>query len=47
MENKACGDRRKQRTAASKGDKNTKQAGLREAMSERVAQMTQIPHEIL
>lgn len=38
MENKADGDRRKQQTAASKGNKNTIQAGLRGATSERVAQ---------
>lgn len=38
MENKAYGDRLKPQTAASKGNKNTKQDGLRGATSERVAQ---------
>lgn len=38
MENRAYGDRRKQQTEASKGNKNTTQAGLRSATSERVAQ---------
>lgn len=38
VENKACGDRRKQRAAASKGNMNTKQAGLHETTSKRVAQ---------
>lgn len=38
VENRAYGDRRKQQTEASKGNKNTTQAGLRGATSERVAQ---------
>lgn len=37
-ENKAYGDQCKQQTEASKGNKNTIQAGLRGATSERVAQ---------